>query len=131
MSLLLSPARFLDALEADLVAAGYSFDDVPERLPWRALFAFLDHLPADSALARAREPEKAEWAAHGPTPFLLAAMGHRLDVLAWQQTKDGQKGRKKPKPWPTPWSDPDKDVQRIGRGAIPASEWDDFWGDGT
>lgn len=123
--------RYLSAIEADLVSAGYSFDDVPEHLPWRALFAFLEHLGPSSALARTQEPERALWAAQGPVPLLLSALGHRLDILAWQQTKDGQKNRNRPKPWPTPWDGPDKGKTVIGRGAIKASEWADFWGDGS
>ena len=123
----------MSAIEADLVSAGYSFDDVPERLPWRALFAFLDNLGPGSAFFRARldDPVKAAWIEAGPAPLLLSQAGYLLEILAWQQTKDGQKNRNRPKPWPTPWDGPDKGKTVIGRGAIKASEWADFWGDGS
>lgn len=120
----------MDAIEADLVAVGWTWDDVPSRLPWRSVLAFVEHLPANSALGRKRDPETAMWLDGTAVANLLAEVGHRLDILVWQQTKHGQKGWQKPKPWPRPWVK-DNGTQTIGRGAVPMSAWENFWGDGS
>lgn len=119
----------LDAIEADLIAVGWTFDDVPRRLSYPALFAFLAHLPTTSAYVRMKNPDTASWMDGSLVANLLAELGHRLDILAWQQTADGQKNRKRPQPWPRPWVK-DKNKDRIGAGPIPASEWETFWDGG-
>lgn len=111
--------------------AGWTFDDVPARLSWRAFFAWLENLPPTSNLGRARDPERAAWIAGDPNSQLLVALGERLDILAWQKTRDGQKGRKRPKPWETPWSAKSRKPTRIGGGGVPMSRFAEAWGDGT
>lgn len=130
MSFLATYHEHLEAIEADLVAVGWTWDDVPERLPWRSLFAFVKHLPATSALGRALDPETASWMDGTLVANLLAELGYRLDVANWQRSRDGQKGHRKPKPWPRPWVKA-QGTRTIGRGAIPMSAWADFWGDGS
>lgn len=119
----------MQALEADLVRCGWQLSDVPHRLGWRALFAFLGNLPPDASYYRAIDPETAFWMGGSGVQNLLASVIDQLAVLVWQNTKDGHKGRKRPKPIKRPWSKTNTD--RIGRGAIPKSEWADFWGDGS
>lgn len=62
--------------------------------------ALLSQLPRESRLLRAERPEL-EW---GYTEALLASIEYSLRVLCWRQTKDGQRGRKPPKPVAAPGS---------------------------
>lgn len=124
------PAAHLDALEADLVAAGWSWDDVPHRLPWRAVLAFVEHPAPNSAFRAATRPEEAAWADPAFLAFLISRVEFQVRQGNWMQSKDAQRRTNKPKPIPTPWDTRDANRHVIGAGAIPASEWDDFWGDG-
>ncbi|WP_300345502.1 DUF5361 domain-containing protein [Nesterenkonia sp.] len=98
-------------------------------MSYPALFAFIENLPADSALDRITDPQTAAWTSGVLVPNLLAEIGYRLDILAWQQSKDGSKGRRRPQPWERPWAK-NKNKRRIGAGAIPASRWEKFWDGG-
>lgn len=66
----------------------------------------MKHRRHDSALNRALDPD---WYWRAVEPNLLAAAVDMLRILAWQQTKDGQKNRKQPKPIPRPGVGPKKD----------------------
>ena len=66
------------------------------------------HLPAESATIRAEAPEL-EWTT---AEYMLASIEFSLRVLRWQNTEDGQKGIKKPRPIDTP-----ADFARIVRKA--------------
>jgi len=66
--------------------------------------ALAAHLPRESACVRAVAPE----AAWDDATYLLAAIEYDLRVLAWQNSKDGAKGRNKPRPVQTP-----ADVARV------------------
>ena len=65
------------------------------RLTWQRLRRIIEHLPEDSATARAKRD-------HAPsldTQF-ARSIEHGIRVLGWQQTKDGHAGRNPPKPIP-------------------------------
>lgn len=111
------------------MAAGWTLEDVPRKLSWPALYAFVTHLPAASALSRVMDPESALWMSGGNLTSLIAAVGYRLDMANWQRSKDGQKNRRRPEPWETPWAK-NKNRRTIGAGPIPASQWEDFWNGG-
>ena len=66
--------------------------------------ALAANLPRESATVRAVSPE----AAWSDATYLLAAIEYDLRVLAWQNSKDGMKGRNRPKPVQTP-----ADVARV------------------
>ena len=55
-------------------------------------------LPSDSAVLRAMYPRNG-WTA---TEYLLHRIEYECRILIWQQSRDGQKGRNKPRPLPTP-----------------------------
>ena len=55
-------------------------------------------LPNDSLVFKAANPAL-EWS---ETMYMLRNIEFMLRVLAWQNTKAGQKGRRKPKPIETP-----------------------------
>lgn len=60
--------------------------------------ALAAQLPLESRVVRAEAPE----AAWGDADEMLRRIEHSLRVLAWQQTKDGAKGRNAPRPLPSP-----------------------------
>lgn len=124
--MLLLPDREWEAIEYELIRAGWTLEDVPRRLSWMALDAFVEHLPQDSALGRVRDPHAALWTL---TPHLLAEAVYRLQVLHWVQTEDGQKNLNPPERIERPGvTNPNK--KRMGSGTVLVSEWDDWWNGG-
>lgn len=72
------------------------------------------HTPAaKSALAIELRPEDAPW--ETLDSHLLAEVVDRLGLLLWAKTKDGQKGRNRPKPVDRPGRRPEK----LGRKPLP------------
>lgn len=55
-------------------------------------------LPRESRTARRQSPEL-RWS---EGEYMLASAVHALEVLVWQRTKDGRRGRNKPQPPRTP-----------------------------
>lgn len=53
-SLLTLPRELWEALESDLMGMGWTLADIPERLSWRGVWAFLMRCPESSATYRAR-----------------------------------------------------------------------------
>ena len=82
-----------------------------------ALVSFLENLPVDSALTRSMDPkdEYGQWHQRVKTNAILADI---YDVLVAVNTKKGRT----PKPYPRP-----QEHRSIGRGAIPISEFWDWW----
>lgn len=52
------PWEHWEAIEADLIKAGLSLDDIPNRLHWRAFMAMVKHAPEDSAIRQLRRREQ-------------------------------------------------------------------------
>lgn len=92
--------------------------------------AFVQHLGQDSALYKHRDPEKWLWNTETMLALLLSKVGYGVEVLTWQNSRNGQRNIHAPKPWVTPWSREDSNTRRIGSGAIPRSEWEDWWNGG-
>ena len=114
-----------EAIEADLVAAGWTLDDVPTRLPWRALYAFVKHLPSDSALKRELNGGDSEWATLLKTNAILADIFDMLNGLAVAFSKAHGGHPKSPKPYKRPGA---KDADtHIGSGAVPKGTFMDWW----
>ena len=82
-----------------------------------ALVSFIENLSKDSALARSMDPrdEFGVWYKTFKTNAILADI---YDVLVAVHTKQG----KQPKAYPRP-----QEHRTIGRGAIPISEFWDWW----
>jgi len=94
--------RHGEAIEHDLVMAGWTLDDVPERLNWRAFAAFVRHRAVDttSALHRHLAGDDYHW---GLREQLLAAVVDELRVANWQRAASGaKKGKQPPRPKPIP-----------------------------
>ena len=85
-----------------------------------ALLSFINHLPPDSELRAEMEPqdEFGEWYTTKKTNMILADL---FDVFVQSKTKKGRKAKEYPRP---------KQKKRIGRGAIPISEFWDWWNGG-
>ena len=90
-----------EAIEHDLVCAGWTLEDVPDRLNWRALKAFVFHRSTsrDTALYRMLVGDDHVW---GLSEQLQAATVDALAVANWQRASGGKKKPKKPTPIPRP-----------------------------
>ena len=85
-----------------------------------ALLSFINYLPMDSRLRSAMDPqdEVGEWSTIKKTNIILADI---FDVFVSANTKKGHKAKQYPRP---------KQKKRIGSGAIPISEFWDWWNGG-
>ena len=85
-----------------------------------ALLSFINYLPMDSQLRQAMDPqdEVGEWSTTKKTNMILADL---FDVFVSANTKKGHKAKQYPRP---------KQKRKIGSGAIPISEFGDWWNGG-
>lgn len=105
------------AIEYDLLTkAGRTLADVGGGISWETLFAFIRHLPADSAYWRELQPEAAAWIAGDKTAALLADL---FDLVA------AKGARRQPKPYPRPKLK--GGGERFGADPIPISEFDAWY----
>lgn len=121
------------ALNYDLMTrVGSSLYSVPGNLNWADLRDFVTYLDAGSALASEVSPESAGWQGDEKVPMLLA---HIADLLAnfsygysiTHMKKTAQRP-KPPQPIPRPGvAEPKSSTKRFGEGAIPVSEFDEWW----
>ncbi len=103
----------------------FTLDDLGGELSERALVAFLRHLPPESETAAALMPD-CGWSR---TDMLLARICEGVEMLLWLETSRGaRKGKRpqRPKRIPRPGVEPDG--RRIGRGGIPISDFDSWYG---
>lgn len=116
------------AVEYDLMTKAHAtLDDVPGRIPWRALSSFVRHLGADSALYREMRPERGGWSR---TDTILADVFDALQectrtVAAAHSTRRP----KRAKPYPRPWAK-ERGTKTVGRGAVSVADFEAFWSDG-
>ena len=113
-----------------MARAGMTLDDIPSRLPWRALINFCAHLDAGSALCKELSPETADWQGTGRVPMLLADVLDSINMLRYEFALANRPRRgarpKKPKPYPRPGVKADEGTN-IGRDPIPAKDFDAWW----
>lgn len=85
-----------------------------------ALLSFIKYLPPDSAMRSEMDPkdEYGEWYTTRKTNIILADL---FDVFVAANTKKGRKAKEYPRP---------KQHRNIGKGAIPISEFWDWWNQG-
>lgn len=97
---MISVPKNREALAADLIAKNMRLRQFPsDEYTWSDLKIIIKHLDMHSALYGAVYPERAGWDRQN---MLLADISDRLHWLQWAQTKDGRKGRNRPKPIPRP-----------------------------
>ena len=109
------------AVEYDLMTkAGYTLQDVGGGLSWSALFSFVTHIEADSALMRELRPELSVWSTQAKTNAILADIYDVLSMINSNLCAKGSgKRAKRPQPYPRPVEN--KTQKRIGKG-MPISE---------
>lgn len=108
MALATVEIKYPDELRADMQQTyGLNLDGMGVDYSFSHAACLVSQLPSSSRISRTIYPEN-DWS--DETHF-LAAIEYDLRVLIWQNTKDGQKGRNKPKPNKTP-SDLEKEQQR-------------------
>lgn len=114
------------AIEYDLLTkTGYTLADVGGALSNSALLSFATHLQGDSATAREIDPD-AQWTL---VPMLLARISDDLQQFVWLYScVHAGKGRKPTQPKPIPRPGVDDGTRHIGKGAIPVSEFDEWYG---
>jgi hypothetical protein len=101
--LLTLPREQWEAVEADLLSQGFTLADVPTRVTWRAIKAFVRFAPRDSAVFRLTGPASMRWT---DTDYLLAVAVDLLQAMVWQRSKPGTA---RPKPIRRPGQiDPDR-----------------------
>lgn len=85
-----------------------------------ALLSFINYLPMDSRLRQAMDPqdEVGEWSTTKKTNIILADL---FDVFVAANTRRGHKAKQYPRP---------KQKRKIGRDAVPISEFWDWWNGG-
>lgn len=108
-----------EAVEYDLIRLGLRLDWLgTERLSWRDLLVIVKQSPRGCAIDLAVNGDDALW---GLPEQLLAAAVDELRMLVWIQSKDGQKGRARPKPLPRPGvKGPDQ--EHIGNASVEIEE---------
>lgn len=105
-----------------MTRVGYTLDDVPTRLSYRALNSFVMNLGIDSRLAAEIIPEKAAWGTTVKTNMILADIFDMLAMInANVITIGSRKKAQRPKPYPRPKQKNDK-TQKYGHGALPVDE---------
>jgi hypothetical protein len=107
VGLLTLPRHYWEAIEADLLAMGWTLADIPRRVSWRALLAYTRTAPRTSALYRVANPEAREWS---PSDWLLADVVDQLQYLRYSLSG---KGAKRPKPISRPGVE-DKETTTFG-----------------
>lgn len=124
-SLLSLPREQWEALEADLLRAGFTLADIPGRVSWRAVKSMVKHSGPDSALHRwVTRKQPPRW---GYTEYLLADLIDLVALLWWAKTEDGQKNRNRPKPTPRQGvKAPTTDVVLGGKG-VPVEDYPALW----
>lgn len=117
------------ALNYDMMTRlGARVDDVPGLVSWKDLRDFVTNLPADSALFRDMHPEMAGWDTIAQVNTILADMYDSIEGLSHMYASSHVKRTlPRPKRFPRPFSDDDGDEQRMGSGAIPVCEFEDWW----
>ena len=115
------------AVAYDLLRLGLRLRDFPSPdLTYGDMLVIIQQAPRESAIAKAVDPERAEWSL---TDHLLAMIADANTWLVWSKSKDGQKNRNRPKPIPRPGLEDDSsDVQRFGSDPVPIDQLDDFLG---
>lgn len=110
-------------MTADLMRCGMTLDDVPRRVGWDALAAFVSKAGPGSATYDDAHPEMAGW---GRTEFILADIFDAIARLEYTVASALGGRPRMPKPYPRPRQ---RHVLKVGgKGTgVPISEFDDWW----
>ena len=112
-----------------MTRTGHTLDDVPARVSYRALLSFVHKLDAYSASVHAQHPDLAQWLTPQQQTAILADIYDAINMLGKNMAAVHGVRAKRPKPYPRPGKQ--KGVQKFGQGAIPISQFDDWWNEGV
>lgn len=104
---------------------GATIEQAANFFGWGEIKKFSQHLPIDSATRRAKNSELYDFASDLKRNAILADIVDALTGLAYALAKMSGGRPEKPKPYPRPWKP--SNVQTIGAGAIPISEFDSWY----
>ena len=98
-----------------LVQTGYEVDDIGHSLSWDGAAAIINHVKADSALAKELAPDAYEWAGTTKTNMILADIFDLLNVINTHLAiLVSKKKHRKPAPYPRPNAKKEKKQMTIG-----------------
>ncbi len=107
-----------EAVESDLITAGYTLDDIGHSLSWDALKSFLTYARPESALYRKINPEMSEWSSRVKTNFILADIYDQLALTnALLRMQITHKRGKPPEPYKRPGAKKTK-TTHMGSGPL-------------
>jgi hypothetical protein len=106
-----------------MTRTNYTLDDAGGALSWSSLASFINYLKSDSALAH-ELGKSTGWENTLKTNAILADIYDLLQVLNanFIAFASGGKDKKKITPYPRPGDQKDKNVQKVGKGALPPKE---------
>lgn len=105
-----------EAIAADLIRLGLRLRNVgtPD-FEWCDLRAIIASSDKTTALFRELHPKEWEWDLQ---THLLADAVDLLHLLVWFKTKDGSKGRNRPKPYPRPGVEDVDSSKKVRKGDV-------------
>lgn len=108
----------------------YTLADVGGALSWASLWHFVQWLPPEAAINRARTPEVAAWAAGDVIAAILADLIDATNMgryeFALANTPKGKSKPKEPKRYPRPWATNDG-TESMGRDPIAIEDFAAWW----
>lgn len=122
IGLLTLPRDQWEALEADLMNAGFTVEDYPDRLTLYTLHVFMRHSKHGSNVFKVLHGERADW---GYTQELLARLIEATWDGNWQRA--GRQHAPKPKPLARPWEVSPKKSQHFGDQAVSIEDFHKIW----
>lgn len=122
VGLLCLPVDQWDALEADLLRAGCSINDYPQRFSLRTLVSFFRHSPRGSAVFSTMYGERSQW---GTLEELLALVVEALWDANWQRQGKAQAPR--PEPIRRPGRERPGDTKHYGGEGMSIDEFEQRW----
>ena len=107
---------------------GYELNDIGGSLSWRALDSFIRNLSLDSATIRDLNPDIARWSSPLQTNIILADVYDLLSAINYNLMSMASKQKtQQPKPYPRPGKNEDEDKKKIGKGALPVADLEDWF----
>lgn len=108
----------------------YKLADVGGALSWAELWHFVQWLPPDAAVSRARAPETAAWASGHVVAAVLADLIDAVNMSRWEfavaNTPKGKSRPPEPKRYPRPWAT-DDGAERMGHDPVPIADFAAWW----
>lgn len=104
-----------------------TFECAVRSFGWAELANFAEHLPETSATFRANHKDMYMFASKLQQSAILADLYDSLQNMLYLFSVSKGGKPKKPQRFPRPWTDDDTSTKRIGSGAIPISEFNDWY----